>query len=115
MAGSIINMQDLLTLMVEKKASDLHLTVGLPPMLRIDGELIPTDYDKIMPDLSQRLIYSLLTDAQKEKFEANNELDLSFGMKGVGRVRMNIYRQRGSIGAAMRSIPNRVPTFEELT
>jgi twitching motility protein PilT len=114
MANGIINMQDLLFLMIEKKASDLHITSGLPPMLRIDGELVPTQYDKLTPDLCQRLIYSLLTDSQKEKFEANNELDLSFGIKGVGRIRMNVFRQRGSVAAALRSIPNKIPNFEEL-
>jgi twitching motility protein PilT len=110
----IVNMQDLLFLMVDKKASDLHLTAGLPPMLRIDGELTPTQYDKLTSDLCQRLIYSLLTDAQKEKFEGCNELDLSFGIKGVGRIRMNVFRQRGSISAALRSIPNKIPSFDEL-
>jgi twitching motility protein PilT len=107
-------MQDLLFLMVDKKASDLHLTPGVPPVLRIDGELTPTQYDKLTSDLCQRLIYSLLTDAQKEKFEASNELDLSFGIKGVGRIRMNVFRQRGSIAAALRSIPSKIPNFDEL-
>ncbi|MDI6641506.1 MAG: type IV pilus twitching motility protein PilT [Elusimicrobiota bacterium] len=110
----MVNMQDLLLLMVEKKASDLHLTCGAPPMLRVYGELVPTQYDKLTPDVTQRLVYSILTDQQKEKFEANNELDLSFGIKGVGRIRMNVYRQRGAIGAALRTISNKIPTFEEL-
>lgn len=109
-----MNIDELLVLMSEKKASDLHLTVGLPPMLRIDGEIIPTHYEKLAADECQKLIYSLLTDAQKEKFEANNELDLAFGIKGVGRVRMNVFRQRNTIGAALRSIPARIFTFEEL-
>jgi twitching motility protein PilT len=110
----MLNMQDLLMLLMEKKASDLHLTAGLPPMLRIDGKMTPTQYEKLTPDICQRLVYSLLTDAQKEKFEATNELDLSFGIKGVGRVRMNVFRQRGSVGAALRSIPQKIKTFEEL-
>jgi twitching motility protein PilT len=108
-------MQDLLLMLMEKKASDLHITAGLPPMLRIDGEVIQTQFEKLTPDLCQRLIYSLLTDSQKEKFEATNELDLSFGIKGVGRVRMNVFRQRGSVGAALRSIPQHILTFDELT
>jgi twitching motility protein PilT len=111
---SIVNMQDLLLLMMEKRASDIHITSGLPPMLRIDGELIPTQYEKLTPDACQRLIYSLLTDTQKEKFEASNELDLAFGIKGVGRIRMNVYKQKGAIAAALRSISNRIPTFDEL-
>lgn len=110
----MLNMQDLLMLLMEKRASDLHITAGLPPMLRVDGEVIQTQFEKLSPDVCQRLIYSLLTDSQKEKFEATNELDLSFGIKGVGRVRMNVFRQRGSVGAALRSIPQRIMTFEEL-
>jgi twitching motility protein PilT len=110
----MLNMQDLLMLLMEKKASDLHLTAGLPPMLRIDGKMTATQYEKLTPDVCQRLVYSLLTDAQKEKFEGTNELDLSFGIKGVGRVRMNVFRQRGSVGAALRSIPQKIKTFEEL-
>jgi twitching motility protein PilT len=110
----MLNMQDLLLQMAEKKASDMHITAGLPPMLRIDGEVLQTQFEKLTPDNCQRLIYSLLTDAQKEKFEATSELDLSFGIKGVGRVRMNVFRQRGSVGAALRSIPQRILSFEEL-
>lgn len=111
----MLNMQDLLMLLMEKKASDLHITAGVPPMLRIDGEIRPTEFEKLAPDMCQRLIYSLLTDAQKEKFEASSELDLSFGIKGVGRVRMNVFRQRGSVGAALRAIPQKTMTFEELS
>ncbi|MFH1368259.1 MAG: type IV pilus twitching motility protein PilT [Elusimicrobiota bacterium] len=110
----MLNMQDLLLMLMEKRASDLHITAGLPPMLRIDGEVIQTQFEKLSPDICQRLIYSLLTDSQKEKFEGTNELDLSFGIKGVGRVRMNVFRQRGSVGAALRSIPQRILTFDEL-
>ncbi|PKM96885.1 MAG: type IV pili twitching motility protein PilT [Elusimicrobia bacterium HGW-Elusimicrobia-1] len=110
----MLNMNDLLILMMEKKASDLHITVGAPPTLRIDGQMIPTNYEKLTPDVCQRLVYSLLTDAQKEKYEATSELDLSFGIKGVGRVRMNVFRQRGAVAAALRSIPQKIMTFDEL-
>lgn len=107
-------MNDLLLLMVQKKASDLHLTVGVPPCLRIDGTLVQTNLEKLTGDGSQRLVYSLLSDAQKQKFESENELDISFGIKGLGRVRMNVYRQRGSVGAALRSVPSRFMSFEEI-
>lgn len=107
-------MNDLLIMMMEKRASDLHITVGAPPTLRIDGQMIPTNYEKLTSDVCQRLVYSLLTDAQKEKYEATNELDLSFGIKGVGRVRMNVFRQRGAVAAALRSIPQKIMTFDEL-
>ncbi|OGS24051.1 MAG: type IV pili twitching motility protein PilT [Elusimicrobia bacterium RIFOXYB2_FULL_50_12] len=110
----MLNMQDLLMMLMEKKASDLHITAGVPPILRLDGEIIQTQYEKLSPDVCQRLIYSLLTDSQKERFEATSELDLSFGIKGVGRVRMNVFRQRGSVGAALRSIPQNTLTFDEL-
>jgi twitching motility protein PilT len=107
-------MSDLLLMMVQKRASDLHLTSGTPPMLRIDGQITSTPFEKMTPDVCQRLIYSLLTDQQRQVFEAKSELDLSFGIKGVGRVRMNVFRQRGSVGAALRSIPSTFMTFEEL-
>jgi twitching motility protein PilT len=110
----MLNMQDLLILMGEKRASDLHLTAGDPPMFRVDGEIVATEFDKLTSDSCQRLIYSLLTDTQKEKFEANNELDLSFGIKGVGRVRMNVFKQRGSIAAALRAISGKILSFDEL-
>jgi len=110
----MISMSDLLLMMVQKKASDLHLTTGTPPQLRVDGSMVPTPFEKLTPDVCQRLIYSLLTDQQRQTFEAKNELDLSFGIKGVGRVRMNVFRQRGSVGGALRSIPSQFMTFEEL-
>jgi twitching motility protein PilT len=110
----MINMNDLLLLMVQKKASDLHMTVGVAPSLRIDGVLVQSNLEKLNSDTCQRLIYSLLSDAQKQRFESENELDVSFGIKGLGRVRMNVYRQRGSVGAALRSVPSRFMTFEEI-
>lgn len=110
----MINMSDLLLMMVQKGASDLHLTSGSPPMLRIDGGMLASPFEKLTPDVCQRLIYSLLTDQQRQNFEQKNELDLSFGIKGVGRVRMNVFRQRGSVAAALRSIPSTFMSFEEL-
>ncbi|HOW27215.1 MAG TPA: type IV pilus twitching motility protein PilT [Elusimicrobiota bacterium] len=110
----MLNINELLTLMVQKKASDMHFTVGAPPVLRVDGEIVRTNYDVLTPELCQKLIYSLLTDKQKERFERESELDLSFGIKGVGRIRMNVYRQRGSVAAAFRAIPSRFMSFEEL-
>ncbi|MDH5173963.1 MAG: type IV pilus twitching motility protein PilT [Elusimicrobiota bacterium] len=110
----MVSIDELLQLMMEKGASDLHLTVDVPPTLRIDGELVATEYEKLQEEQCQRLIYSLLTDKQKERFESTNELDLSFGIKNVGRVRMNVFRQRGVVGASLRAIPNYFMTFEEL-
>lgn len=110
----MVGIEELLQIMAERKASDLHLTVGSPPVLRIDGVLVPLDYDKLTNETCQRLVYSVLDERQRKKFEETNELDCSFGVKGLGRIRMNVYRQRGSIGAALRAIPSTFFTFEEL-
>src|ERR1044071_8400744 len=110
----MINMSDLLLMMVQKRASDLHITSGTAPVLRIDGHITPTPFEKLTPDVCQRLIYSLLTDQQRQQFEAKSELDLSFGIKGVGRVRMNVFPQRGAVGAALRTIPAEFMSFTEL-
>lgn len=110
----MVTMSDLFIYMHEKNASDLHLTAGTTPMVRVDGELMPTPFEKLTPDLCQSLIFSLMTDAQRQRFEATNELDFAFGIKGMGRLRMNAYRQRGIVGAAIRSIPAKYKTFEEL-
>jgi twitching motility protein PilT len=110
----MLNMNDLLLMMVQRKASDMHLTVGAAPALRVDGVLAQTALEKLTPDVTQQLVYSLLSDTQKQRYETENELDVSFGIKGLGRIRMNVFRQRGSVGAALRSIPSRFLTFDEL-
>jgi len=110
----MVTMSELFLLMHEKGASDLHLTAGAPPMLRLDGELAPTPFERLTADACQSLIFSLMTDSQRQRFEATNELDFAFGIKGLGRLRMNVYRQRGVVGTAIRSIPTRYKTFEEL-
>ncbi|HDQ26539.1 MAG TPA: type IV pilus twitching motility protein PilT [bacterium] len=110
----MINIDTLLRVMFEKKASDLHITVGVPPMLRVDGEMITTEFEKLRPDDCQHIIYSILTDEQKERFERENELDISFGVEGIGRVRMNVFKQRGAVAAALRNIPMHINSFEEL-
>jgi twitching motility protein PilT len=111
---SVLDMAELLRLMVEKKASDLHIVYGAPPMLRVDGHMTPTNFPKLTSDVCQRLVYSLLTDTQKQRFESMSELDVSFGIKNIGRVRMNVFRQRGVVGAALRAIPQKVQSLEEL-
>jgi twitching motility protein PilT len=107
-------MDDLLKATVERGASDLHLTVGLPPMLRISGKLIPTEFPRLGPDDVKRLIYSILNDKQKEKFEKTWELDCSHGVRGFGRFRVNVFKQRGVVGSALRSIPSTIPSRMEL-
>src|SRR5271170_2689288 len=110
----MISMSELFLLMHERGASDLHLTVGAPPTLRIDGQLVPTPFEKLTHETAQSLIFSLLTEQQRQKYEATNELDLAFGLKGIGRLRMNIYRQRGAVGAAVRAIPSAFKNFDEI-
>ncbi|MFH1612630.1 MAG: type IV pilus twitching motility protein PilT [bacterium] len=110
----LVNIKELLSLMVEKEASDLHLTVGTPPQLRIDGKLLRLDYEDLTPDLTQQLTYSLLTDAQKKQFEQESELDFSFGIHHLSRFRANVFKQRGCVALSIRTIPYRIPSFEEL-
>ena len=105
---------DLLKTMIEKGASDLHITTGSPPRLRVDGKLIPLDSPGLTPSETKALCYSILTDAQKHKFEENNELDLSFGVKGLSRFRGNVFMQRGAVAGAFRTIPFEIRTFQEL-
>jgi twitching motility protein PilT len=108
------NLHQLLKAMIEKGASDLHLTTGTAPQLRVDGHLTPLKMDPLSPQDTKQACYSILTDAQKHRFEASNELDLSFGVKGLARFRANIFVQRGAVAGAFRTIPYKILTFEEL-
>lgn len=94
--------------------SDLHLTTGLPPMARKDGRVMPLPYEVATARDTQRLVYDVLHAEQIERFERTKELDFSYGVKGLGRYRFNVYRQRGSVGAAMRVIPHEIPSLEQL-
>ncbi len=105
---------ELLEIMVKRNASDLHITTGTPPRLRIDGKLVPIDHHPLDAKDTKELCYSVLTDAQKHKFEQNQELDLSFGVKGLSRFRANIFMQRGAIAGAFRTIPWEIKSFKEL-
>jgi twitching motility protein PilT len=110
-----ISLRLLLDEMLEREASDLHLTVGERPKLRVDGKLVDAGIDvTLRPKDTMALAYSVLTEQQKKKFEQENELDFSFSIENVSRFRANLFRQRGSIGAAIRQIPFGIKTFEEL-
>ncbi len=109
-----VQVEDLLRIMVEKGASDLHLKAGSPPMLRIDGELIPAGYEMLTADALRRMAESILSDQQKAEFVAEKELDLAYSVPGLSRFRVNIYLQRGTWGAAIRVIPSRPFTIDEL-
>jgi twitching motility protein PilT len=110
----MVELQKLLETVIEKKASDLHITTGAPPQFRVDGKLMSFDSTSLNATDTKRLCYSLLTDAQRHKFEEENELDFSFGIKGLSRFRGNIYMQRGAVAGAFRSIPFDIMGFSEL-
>ncbi|WP_437747882.1 type IV pilus twitching motility protein PilT [Sorangium sp. So ce302] len=112
--GLRYTLQQLLRAMVEKGASDMHITSGTPPLLRIDGTVVPLKLPPLMPSDTKQLCYSVLSEEQVAAFEQRNELDLSFGMKGLARFRANIYMQRGAVAAAFRQIPFRIMNFDEL-
>jgi len=108
------SIHQLLKFMVDNDASDLHITPGTPPQLRIDGALRPLNVPTLSPPETKKISYSLLTDAQKHIFEEENELDFSFGVKGLSRFRANVFQTRGSVGIAIRTIPFEILTFEYL-
>jgi len=110
----MLNINSLLKLTMERKASDLHIVVNSPPIIRIDGKLYPTDLEVLSPDDTKQLIYSILNDDQKAIFEKDKELDFSFAIEGMDRFRVNIHYQRGNVEAAFRRIPAKIPTIEEL-
>lgn len=109
-----MDLKAFLKLCVEKKASDLHLTENSPPILRIDGRLILTDFPPLTKEELKKSIYGILSDLQKEKFEKDKELDFSLALEGLERFRVNIHIQKGSVEAAFRRIPLYVPTITEL-
>ena len=109
-----MTMRDLLMAMAERSASDLHITSGAAPTLRVHGHLVPLEYPPLTPDQTKALAYSLITTEQRERFEANHELDFSYGIPGLSRYRVNIYQQRSAVGIAIRSIPHQPRGFEEL-
>lgn len=111
---STVTLDELCEMTVQCGASDLHITTELPPVVRIDGKLHTLPFEKLEPIDTQRLLYDILTDRQVEAFEREHELDLSHGVWGLGRFRVNVYMQRGSVGGALRAIPTDVPTLQQL-
>ncbi len=110
-----ITLSELLKKMTELGGSDLHVTTNTPPQVRIDGHLRPLEGYKLLTSAdTKQLAYSVLTDAQKHRFEENLELDFSFGVKGLSRFRANIFNQRGAVGAVFRAIPYEIKNFDAL-
>ena len=110
-----VNIGDLLQILVDRGASDLHITTGTHPQIRVAGRLVAlTEFEILTPPETQRLTYSVLNESQKQRFEEQSELDLSFGIQGLARFRCNVFRQRGAVGAALRVIPHTIRPFDDL-
>ena len=106
---------ELLQTMVQMEGSDLHITTNTPPQVRVHGHLTRLEGAALAPSETKQLAYSVLTDAQKKRFEETLELDFSFGIKGLARFRVNMFNQRGAVGAVYRLIPERIRSFQELS
>lgn len=109
-----LTLVELLKIMIDQDGTDLHITTGAPPTIRVNGSLIKLNYPPLSPAETKRLIYAILTDTQKHRFEENMEIDFSFGIKGVARFRANVFMQRGAVAGAFRRIPFEIRSFEEL-
>jgi twitching motility protein PilT len=110
-----MTIDELLHITTQRQASDLHLVAGIPPLIRVDGELLPAgDYPALEPEVLNLLVMALVTDKQKELLLANKELDFSHQFGELGRFRVNAYYQKGTLAAALRLIPARIRTLEEL-
>lgn len=109
-----MHIDDLLRMCVERGGSDLHLTNNLPPTIRLDGELLQLPFQPLTTMECSRLVYEIMRDEQVTKFEQTREMDFSHGVKDVGRFRVNVYMQKETVGTAIRAIPTRIPSFEDL-
>src|SRR5213078_3773586 len=110
-----ISLSELLRKLSELGGSDLHITTGSPPQVRVDGHLRPLESYRVLTAAdTKQLAYSVLTDAQKHRFEEDLELDFSFGIKGLSRFRANLFNQRGAVAAVFRAIPYEIKTFDAL-
>ncbi|MGO1469655.1 MAG: type IV pilus twitching motility protein PilT [Tissierella sp.] len=105
---------ELLNLGIEKDASDIHITVGMPPILRINGDLIPLELPSLNPEATKRLVYETLTENMIENLEEKGEIDTSFSSPGTSRYRINAFKQRGNFGMVLRIIPFEIPSMDEL-
>ena len=107
-------LDDLLRLVVEQNASDLHIKAGEPPILRIHGMLTRTNYPRLTPEDAKNMVYGIMTEERQHRYERKMELDMAYALEGVARFRVNVFRQRACVGAAFRLIPLRVQTVDEL-
>lgn len=112
--ASAIQIQQLFKVMIENDASDLHLVVGSAPAMRVHGDVVRVKLGKLRPEDTKRMVYQVLTDAQKHELEKNMEIDFSFGVKGLARFRANVFYSKGAISAVFRQIPSVIPDFDQL-
>lgn len=110
----MVSIEELLNVMLQRGGSDLHISASSPPKIRIDGKLVNTEYGVLTSEMTQKLVYSILSSEQIAKFEKTLELDFAFSVRNIGRFRTNVFMQRGSVAAVMRMIPTTVKTFEDL-
>jgi twitching motility protein PilT len=110
----VVALRQLLDEMVQRRASDLHITAGVPPEFRIDGILTPSEYEVLTPETTAALAYSVMSDEQRKRFETTKELDFSFGVKNLSRFRANVFLQRGVVSVALRHIPYEILPLERL-
>jgi len=110
-----VTLSDLLKKMLELSGSDLHITTNSPPQIRVHGQMTPMDLPPLSPAETKQLAYSVMTDAQKHRFEEDLELDFSFGLKGLARFRANVFNQRGATAAVFRVIPFEIKSFQQLS
>ncbi len=106
--------EDLMEQVIASGGSDLHISAGIPPHIRISGKLTPTEYEPLAPEQCQRLIFSMLNNTQRKNLEQNWELDCSYGIKGLARFRVNVYKDRGTYAACLRALASKIPSMETL-
>jgi twitching motility protein PilT len=110
-----MELNEILTIALRGGASDIHLKAGLPPMFRVDGSLVPLkDGKRLPPEEIARMAFGIMNEFQKEKFKNANEVDLAYGVPGLGRFRVNVFQQRGTIGVVLRVIPFKIQSIEQL-
>ncbi len=110
----MVTIEELVQQLVERSGSDLHISAGAPPMMRIHGKLVSTEQEVLEPDMTKKLIYSILDNEQILRFEKDSELDMSFGISGLGRFRTNVFYQRGTVGSVLRVIPYEIKSMADL-
>src|SRR5947209_1562591 len=109
-----MHVDDLLRMLVEREASDLHLRAGEPPIMRIHGNLVRTKLPVLTAEDTKSLLYAIMNEERRQRFEENMEMDMSYALPGLARFRVNVFRQRGAVGAVLRVIPIKIKTIDEL-